>query len=48
MNQELESNGFGPPDVALSSMECLPPWGEYPGSPVAADNNSDAHARAGI
>jgi len=47
VNEELETNCFGPTDVSLSS-EGLPVWMEAPCSPSVTDDNADAKRGAGI
>jgi hypothetical protein len=45
MDEELEANCFGPPNVSSFSVPTLE---EPPSSLTACDNNSDANPRAGI
>lgn len=47
-DEELESNGFGPSNVALGAPHALPVWVECPSTPPFADDDCNAHARAGI
>ena len=45
--KEFESNCLCPGDV-LFSFECLPAWDKSPGSPLLANDDSNANARASI
>ena len=40
-DQAFESNGFCPADISLP-FQCPPAWDEMPGSPLIADDDSDA------
>lgn len=46
-DEEFEGNGFGPCDVSLA-VSFLPSWEEPPGSPLGADDDAKADARASI
>ena len=47
-DEELETDCFGPPDVALGAPHGFPIWVESPGLPSLTDDDCNAHARAGI
>jgi len=47
INEELETNGFSPTDVSLSSKG-LPVWMEAPCSASVTDDNTNAKRGAGI
>lgn len=45
LDQELESHGLGPPNVAFV---LFPPGDKTPGAPVALDDDPDTERRAGV
>lgn len=48
VDEEFKSHCFGPADVSLGTAHALPVWVKFPSLPLSADDNADAHARAGI